>query len=400
MRMKAAVLEAFGRPLVVDEVELAVPRRGEVLVRLAASGLCHTDLHAMTGDRPRPLPAVLGHEGAGVVEVVGEGVSGVKVGDHVVCSWAPNCGHCFYCDEGQPILCEELNAASPAGVLFDGTTRLGRDGRPIYHFTMVSSHAEYCVVPEAAAVPIPEEMPLDRACLIGCGVLTGVGAVIRNAQVRPGSSVVVFGCGGVGLNVVQGARLAGAGTIVAVDLKPKKLEWARTFGATHTVDASTTDPVEAARELTDGRGADYAFEAVGHPGSIRGALAAVRKGGRLVILGMAPAGTDLTVPFDLLLGEKVITRSSYGGGLPRVDFPRLAKLYLDGKLMLDELITMRLPLEDINEGFRRMEAGDVARAVVVFPGAGGAPAAATPAERRASDDGHLSGGPEAARSER
>jgi NDMA-dependent alcohol dehydrogenase len=366
VQVKAAILVAVREPLVVDDVELAEPKRGEVLVRLAASGLCHTDLHAMTGDRPRPLPAVLGHEGAGVVEAVGDGVSRIRVGDHVICSWAPNCGHCFFCDRGQPVLCEALTAASPAGVLFDGTPRMSRHGQPVYHFTMVSSHAEYCVVPEDAAVPIPTEMPLDRACLIGCGVMTGVGAAMNVARVQPGSSVVVFGCGGVGLNVIQGARLANAATIVAVDLNPRKLEWARTFGATHTLDATTVDPVAAVADLTDGRGADYAFEAVGHPESIRNTLAAVRKGGRVVILGMAPAGTELSIPFDLLLGEKQITRSSYGDARPRVEFPRLVQLYLQGKLLLDELISTRLSLSDINDGFARVAAGDVARAVVTF----------------------------------
>jgi S-(hydroxymethyl)glutathione dehydrogenase/alcohol dehydrogenase len=288
------------------------------------------------------------------------------VGDHVICSWAPNCGQCFFCDHDQPILCERLNAASPAGCLFDGSSRLSRNGETVYHFTMVSSHAEYCVVPEAAAVPIPKEMPLDRACLIGCGVMTGVGAVVNIARVRPGSSVVVFGCGGVGLNVIQGARLANAATIIAVDLNPKKLEWARTFGATHTVDAGQTDAVAVVRDLTGGRGADYAFEAIGQPATIRNTLAAVRKGGKAVILGMAPAGTELSIPFDFLLGEKQITRSSYGGARPRVDFPRLAQLYLQGQLMLDELISARLSLSDINAGFRQVEAGDVARAVVIF----------------------------------
>jgi Zn-dependent alcohol dehydrogenase len=209
-------------------------------------------------------------------------------------------------------------------------------------------------------------MPLDRACLIGCGVMTGVGAAMNVARVQPGSSVVVFGCGGVGLNVIQGARLANAATIVAVDLNPRKLDWARTFGATHTVDATAVDPVEAVRDLTAGRGADYAFEAVGHPESIRNTLGAVRKGGRAVILGMAAAGTELTIPFDLLLGEKQITRSSYGNSRPRVEFPRLVQLYLQGKLLLDELISTRLSLSDINDGFARVEAGDVARAVVIF----------------------------------
>ena len=212
-------------------------------------------------------------------------------------------------------------------------------------------------------------MPLDRACLIGCGVMTGFGAATRIARVQPGTTVVVFGCGGVGLNVVQGARLAQAAVIVAVDLVPAKLEWARTFGATHTINAAEGDPVEAVRQLTAGRGADYAFEAVGHPVSIRNAIAAARKGGSVVILGMAPAGTDVTVPFDSLLGEKQITRSSYGGGRPRVDFPRLARPYLDGRLLLDELITMRLPLAAINDGFRHVEHGDVARAVIIFPSA-------------------------------
>jgi Zn-dependent alcohol dehydrogenase len=367
MRIKAAVLYAPKTPLVVEEVELQAPKRGEVLVRLAASGLCHTDMHAMTGDRPRPLPAVLGHEGAGIVEAVGEGVSLVKPGAHVICSWAPNCGHCFYCDLDLPVLCEALTKASPNGVMFDGTTRHAKDGKPIYGFTMVSSHAECCVVPEAGAIPIPREIPLDRACLIGCGVMTGVGAVARNARVDPGSRVVVFGCGGVGLNVIQGARLANASTIIAVDLRDQKLEWARTFGATHVFNATSGDPVEYVRSLTRGRGADYAFEAVGDPRTIEQTLASARRGGKVVILGMAPVGTTLTIPFDLILGEKQITRTSYGAGKPRVDFPRLVELYLNRKLMLDELITMRLPLADINQGFARMEQGEIARAVVTFP---------------------------------
>jgi S-(hydroxymethyl)glutathione dehydrogenase/alcohol dehydrogenase len=362
----AAVLSEVGKPLVVERIEIAALKPRDVLVRIGASGLCHTDLEVMRGSLQLPLPIVLGHEGAGVVEAVGGEVTRVRRGDHVVCSWSPNCGHCYYCDQGQPILCEAVVAAVAGGHLPDGQSRLSARGAKLHHFSVVSSHAEYCVVPEAGAVPVPKEVPFDRACLIGCGVMTGVGAVLRCARVAPGTSVVVVGCGAVGLNVLQGARLAGARTIVAVDVSERHLALAPGFGATHTIHPGREDATAAVRALTGGRGADYAFEAAGTEASLRETLEAARPGATVVILGKTAVNAMVSLRFGSLMGEKRIVRSSYGGARPRVDFPRIAQAYLDGKLKLDELITHRLSLADINAGFEGMERGEVTRAVVVF----------------------------------
>lgn len=366
METSAAVLHEVGKPLVVERVEIAALKPRDVLVRIGASGLCHTDFEVMRGSLPLPLPIVLGHEGAGVVEAVGNEVTRVRRGDHVVCSWSPNCGHCFYCDQGEPILCEPLVAAVGAGTLPDGQSRLSLRGARLHHFSVVSSHARHSVVPEAGAVPVPKEVPFDRACLIGCGVMTGVGAAVRVARVAPRSSVVVVGCGAVGLNVLQGARLAGARTIIAVDVSERHLAMAPGFGATHTVHAGREDPAAAVRALTGGRGADYAFEAAGNEASLQHTLEAARPGAAVVILGKTAVGAKVSLRFGSLMGEKRIVRSSYGGARPRVDFPRLAQAYLDGALRLDELITHRLTLADINAGFEGMERGEVTRAVVVF----------------------------------
>ena len=365
MDMTAAVLYEAGQPLQVETVQLDDPRAGEVLVRLKATGLCHTDWTVISGERPFPLPVVLGHEGAGVVEAVGAGVRSVKPGDHVVCSWTPHCGHCFYCDEHLPFWCEELAQAAPHGVLFDGTSRLHADGRQLHHWTTVSSYAQYTVIPEAGAVRIPRDVPFDSACLIGCGVMTGYGAVVRHAQVKAGSSVVVFGCGGVGLNVIQAAALVGAATIIGVDTVDRKLAWARDFGATHTLNASE-DPVEQIRELTSGRGADYSFEAVGHPTPLVQAIEAGRPGSKIVLLGAGSQDMTVTMPYNLFRGDKQITRLTYGQGLPHLDFPQIANLYSQGRLKLDELVSVRLPLAEINAGFERMLGGDIIRAVVVL----------------------------------
>jgi S-(hydroxymethyl)glutathione dehydrogenase/alcohol dehydrogenase len=366
MKMKAAVLNATPGKLSVEEVEIGDPGPGEVRVKLAASGLCHTDWETMHGYQPVNLPAIIGHEGAGVVDAVGPGVTRVKPGDHVVCSWSPNCGHCFYCDQGQPILCEEARQANASGVLFDGTTRMYRNGAPVYYYSLVSSHAEYNIIPEQAAVPVRKDFPLDRAALLGCAVMTGYGGAVHAARIKPGSSVVVIGCGAVGLSAIQGARLGNASVIVGVDINPLKLQWARKMGATHVVNSAEEDPVAVVRKLTQGRGADTAIEAAGHNITLRQTLEASRPGARVVILGKTPVGQEITLPFTLLMGEREIVRTSYGMSRPRLDFPRLADLYMEGKLLLDEMMTMRLPLEQINDGFAALEQGNVARALVIF----------------------------------
>jgi S-(hydroxymethyl)glutathione dehydrogenase/alcohol dehydrogenase len=365
MDMTAAVLYEAGQPLRVEQVQIDEPRAGEVLVRLKATGLCHTDWTVISGERPFPLPVVLGHEGAGIVEAVGAGVTSVRPGDHVVCSWTPNCGHCFYCDEHLPFWCEELAQAAPHGVLMDGTSRLHAEGQKLHHWSSVSSHAQYTVIPESGAVRISQGVPFDSACLIGCGVMTGYGAVVRHAAVKAGSSVVVFGCGGVGLNVIQAAALVGAATIIAVDLVDQKLTWAKDFGAIHTINAKD-DPLEQIRALTAGRGADYCFEAVGHPTPLVQAIEAGRPGATIVLLGAGAQDMTVTVPYNLFRGDKQITRLTYGQGIPQVDFPRIAELYSQGRLKLDELVSTRLPLAEINSGFERMLKGDIIRAVVML----------------------------------
>ena len=366
MRFRAAVLHQIDAPLRVQEVEMAALRPGDVLVRVQASGLCHTDLEVIQGSLAYPLPIVLGHEGAGIVEAVGSDVLSVKPGDHVICSWNPSCGHCFYCDRDQPILCEPFTRHQPQGHLLDGMSRLSVDGRKLHHFSVVSSHAEYCVVPEAGAVVVPKEIPFDRACLIGCGVMTGVGGAARVARIDGGSSVAVIGCGAVGLNAVQGAILQRADTVIALDRDPARLAMARVFGATHTVDAGSNDCVGQIKALTGGRGADYVIECAGHEQAFRLSPEILRPGGQLIWLGKINVDRDVAFRWGALMGEKRIVRSSYGGARPRRDFPWLSRLYLAGKLKLDELITQRLRLEEINEGFAAMTRGEIVRAVIVF----------------------------------
>ena len=364
MEFKAAVLTKTGGPLEICDVQIPELKPGDVLVRIMASGLCHTDLEAIQGRLNLPLPLIPGHEGAGVVEAVAPDVTGLKPGDHVVCSWNPYCGHCFYCDEGQPILCEARTGNEPKGFLLDGSTRLRFNGDNLYHYSMVCSHAQYCVVPESGAVAVPKEIPFDRACLLGCGVMTGVGAVIRRARVRPGSSVAVLGCGSLGLNVVQGARMAGAEKIIAIDIRDDKLQKAVQFGATHTLNANEVDLVEAIKDETAGRGTDYTFEAAGIDHTIQPSLDVTRPGGNLILLGKTEVDKQLPLRWGSLMPERVITRSSYGGARPKIDFPFLARAYLEGNLMLDELIDKRIKLEEINDGFADLEAGWLVRAVI------------------------------------
>ncbi|MEQ8671945.1 MAG: Zn-dependent alcohol dehydrogenase [Aggregatilineales bacterium] len=369
MRIQAAVLNAPNTPFDIESLELAYPQRGEVRVKLAASGVCHSDYHLMAGTTLHPMPVVCGHEGAGVVEAVGEGVSRVKVGDHVTLSWTPDCGECFYCRAGKPNLCETYTEPIWAGTMLDGTTRLDREGEPIYLYCGLGTFSEYTVVPEQSCIPIRKDVPLKIASLIGCAVATGVGAVIYTAGVRPGESVVVFGCGGVGLNVIQGAALAGAGVIIAVDLNEEKMKLARAFGATHTVlsNSDDEDTLKQIRDLTGGRGADVAFEAVGLPALQELALAAARPGGKIVLAGLAPMGSSTNLPGSILTRqEKTVMGSYYGTVNPARDFPLLLDLYMAGKLKLDELISKEYTLDQINEAFDSMLQGEVARGIIVY----------------------------------
>jgi S-(hydroxymethyl)glutathione dehydrogenase / alcohol dehydrogenase len=366
VKFQAAVLTRVGQPITIETLDMAALAPTDVLVRIRASGLCHTDLEVIQGSLAYPLPIVLGHEGAGVVEAVGSEVTQVAPGDHVICSWNPNCGHCYYCERDLPILCEPFSRNQPRGFLLDGRSRMSRAGSTVYHYSVTSTHAQYTVVPQSGAVRIPPEIAFDRACIIGCGVMTGVGAAVRKAKVAAGSNVVVIGCGAVGLNVLQGAKLVDAGRIIAVDVGEIKLERARQFGATHTIDAAAGDVVEQVKALTEGRGADYVFESAGHARTFRLAVEAVRPGGEVVWLGKINVNEEVSFRWGSLMGERRIVRSSYGDARPRRDFPWLVREYLNGRLKLDELITRRIKLEEINEGFASLARGEGIRTVVVF----------------------------------
>jgi Zn-dependent alcohol dehydrogenase len=362
--MKAAVLYEPGQPLQIEEVELAPPRAGEVMVKVAAAGVCHSDYHVMSGDMPAALPAVLGHEGAGVVEEVGPAVTTVRPGDRVVLLWRTSCGHCEYCSTGRPALCPNGMALRNNGYLPDGTTRLARDGREIRHWVGVSCFAERTVCSEHAVLKIPDDVPLPVAAVAGCAVMTGVGAVINTARVPPGSTVLVIGAGGVGLCAIMGAVVAGAARIIAADLNPAKLELASSFGATDVVDSSSEDVVRAVRDLAGG--VDYAFEVIGRSETVVQALRAVRMGGTAVAVGVAPSGTTANVNiYDLVLQEKTLKGSLYGSARPEADFPRLFDLYRRGRLPLDRLLSREWPLASINEAYDALIAGTVARSIVV-----------------------------------
>ncbi len=363
MQFQAAVLHQTRSPLQIETVTLTGLKPTDVLVQLHASGLCHTDLEVIEGDLPYPLPIVLGHEGAGVVHAIGSEVTHVKVGDSVICSWNPHCGLCFYCQRQQPILCEPFSRHQPLGRLLDGESRYRLGTDMLHHFSVVSSHAQYCVVPASGAVPIPPEMPFAPACLIGCGVMTGVGAVVRKAQVSPGTLVAVVGAGAVGLNVVQGAVIAHAARIIAIDRDPRRLALARQLGATDTL-LVHDQVVDEVKSLTGGRGADHVFEAAGNERSLQTSLEITRPGGHLVILGKTAVQRQVSLRFGSLMGEKQIVRSSYGGASPLRDFPWLCSLYLKGQLKLDELIDQQLPLSRINEGFDQMRQGQAVRTVI------------------------------------
>lgn len=367
LRFKAAVLRSPRTPLAIETVTARPLGPEDVLVRVRAAGLCHTDLEVIEGQLVFPTPIVLGHEAAGVVERVGPAVRTLSPGDPVILHWNPHCGHCFYCDRDQPILCEGYVANGAKAGGFDGKpVYASAEGAPIHNLMYLGAFGEYCVVPAQSAIRIPAAMPFDRACLIGCGVMTGVGAATRIARLEWGATALVLGCGAVGLSAVQGARLAGAKQIIAVDLADPKLDTARKVGATHVVNAKREDVVTITKSLTNGRGADAVFESAGSPQTFRSSVEAVRPGGQVVWLGKTGVNDDVAFRWGALMQEKRITRSSYGGARPERDFPLMAESYLRGELKLDELISRRIRLEEINDGFAALKRGEVIRAVVTF----------------------------------
>ena len=368
MQTQAAVVYEYGQPYQVETLELDEPREREVLVRVAAAGICHSDEHVRIGEMRALLPMALGHEGAGVVERVGPGVTRCKPGDHIVFSFIPACGRCRFCLMGLSNLCVMQNRTM-GGPRLDGSYRM-RDGarREIGQFCLISTFSEWTVAPEESIVVIDNDVPLDKAALVGCGVSTAFGAVTRRARVEPGSSALVMGCGGIGINVVQSLAIAGAAEIIAVDIVDAKLEAARAFGATHTLNARQDDVPKAARGLTANQGVDYAFEVTGVPGAITQAFAATRKGGTVVLIGISPADQrSLPIaPQELVLLQKSVLGTLYGSTQAANDIPKLLGLYKAGKLKLDELVTRTYTLDDINQGYADLTAGQNLRGVITF----------------------------------
>ncbi|HTT76457.1 MAG TPA: Zn-dependent alcohol dehydrogenase [Candidatus Binataceae bacterium] len=360
--MKAAVFHGPNHPLSIEDVEIDKPREREVLVRTVASGVCHSDLHFVDGFYPYPAPAVMGHEAAGVAEQVGRDVTYIKPGDHVIACLSVFCGYCEDCMSGHPNRCSNQKATQRTK---DESPRLSQKGAPVKQFANLSTYAEQILVHENALVKITKDMPLDRAALIGCGVTTGVGAVLNTARIEPGSTVAVFGCGGVGLAAIQGARIAGARRIIAVDKFPGKLELAKRLGATDGVDTSQVDAVKAIRELTNG-GVDYAFEAVGLKVLAEQCFEAIKNGGTATVIGMVPVGQKVAINGAKLLTERKLQGSNMGSNRFRIDMPRYVDYYLQGRLNLDDMISKRGRLEDVNTAFEAMKKGEVARTVLMF----------------------------------
>ncbi len=366
MKVRAAVLEKVGGPIEVQELDLQEPQAGEVLVKVLATGVCHSDWHLVTGDTKHPLPVVLGHEGAGIVEALGSGVEGLEVGDLVSLNWAPSCGVCFYCTHGRPALCAAYVGPVWQGTMLDGTTRFSRRGEPVYHYSALACFAERVVVPEVCCVKMPPLLSPDIAAVIGCAVTTGVGSVLNTAHVEAGSTVVVIGAGGVGLSTVIGAKYAGAGTIIVCDPLESRRDAAMQLGGTLAL--SSADP-SAVRSLTEGRGADYVFECVGTPALQELAFECARPGGTVVFSGLSPNGSSTNLPGSRIVREeKTVMGSYYGTADPKRDFPKYAELYQMGKLPLDQLVSHCYTLDQINEAYADMLNGVSTRGVVVFEG--------------------------------
>jgi S-(hydroxymethyl)glutathione dehydrogenase/alcohol dehydrogenase len=359
--VKAAVLRELNKPFSIEDVAVDRPGPREVLLRTAAAGICHSDMHFQEGKYLWPMPCVLGHEGAGVVEAVGSDVNYVRPGDHVITCVSVFCGQCESCLRGRPHMCSKQGLLRDAGA----PPALHQGGKPVHQMMGLSCYAEQMLVHENAVVKIERDVPLDKAALIGCAVTTGVGAVLNTAKVEPGSTVAVVGCGGIGLNAVQGARLAGAARIIAVDRIASKLELARVFGATDAVDAAAGDPVEQVKQLTSG-GVDYAFEAIGLKQTAEQCFAMLKPGGLAVVIGMIPLGTKLEIHGVELLSEKRLTGTNMGSNRFRIDMPNYVRFYLQGRLNLDDLVSRRLSLDQINQGFDALRTGEVARSVIVM----------------------------------
>ncbi|MBD2277627.1 S-(hydroxymethyl)glutathione dehydrogenase/class III alcohol dehydrogenase [Aphanizomenon flos-aquae] len=369
MEVKAAVAYTPGKPLTIETVQLAPPQAGEVLIEIKASGVCHTDAFTLSGDDPEGLfPAILGHEGAGIVVEVGADVKSLKPGDHVIPLYTPECRQCDYCLSFKTNLCQAIRGTQGQGLMPDGTSRFSIGGDRIHHYMGTSTFANYTVLPEIAVAKIREDAPFDKVCYIGCGVTTGIGAVIYTAKVEPGANVVVFGLGGIGLNVIQGARMVGANKIIGVDINPKKRELAEKFGMTHFVNPQEVagDLVPYLVDLTKG-GADYSFECIGNVNTMRQALECCHKGwGVSVIIGVAGAGKEISArPFQLVTG-RVWKGSAFGGARGRTDVPKIVDWYMDGKINIDDLITHVMPIERINDAFDLMHRGESIRSVVTF----------------------------------
>lgn len=368
MKTRAAVAWKAGQPLTVEQVELEGPRAGEVLVEIKATGICHTDYYTLSGADPEGLfPAILGHEGAGVVVDVGPEVKSLKKDDHVIPLYTPECRECKFCLSTKTNLCQAIRGTQGRGLMPDGTSRFSLNNEPILHYMGTSTFANYIVVPEIALAKIRSDAPFDKVCYIGCGVTTGIGAVLFTAKVEAGANVAVFGLGGIGLNVIQGAKMIGADKIIGVDINPARETMAREFGMTHFINASDTENiVDAVIQLTDG-GADYSFECIGNSKVMRQALECTHKGwGRSIIIGVAEAGAEIsTRPFQLVTGRKW-EGTAFGGARGRTDVPKIVDWYMNGKIKIDSLITHTLRLDDINEGFRLMKAGESIRSVVIY----------------------------------
>ena len=369
MKIKAAVAWGPGQPLKIEDVDLAPPKAGEVLVKMIATGVCHTDAFTLSGEDPEGLfPVILGHEGGGIVYEVGAGVTSLKKGDHVIPLYTPECRECKFCLSGKTNLCVKIRATQGKGLMPDGTTRFSKDGKPIFHYMGCSTFAEYTVVPEIALAKVNDKAPLDKVCLLGCGVTTGIGAVLNTAKVEKGATVAVFGLGGIGLSVVQGAKMAGASRIIAIDINDAKWEMAQKFGATDFVNPKKhTKPIQQVIvEMTEW-GVDYSFECVGNVQLMRAALECAHRGwGQSVIIGVAGAGQEIsTRPFQLVTG-RVWKGTAFGGVKGRSELPGYVEQYMSGKIKIDEMVTDTLPLKDINKAFDDMHAGKSIRSVIVF----------------------------------
>lgn len=372
MKVKAAVAWAPNQPLSIEEVDLEAPKKGEVLVKIIASGVCHTDAYTLSGDDPEGIfPVILGHEGGGIVEALGEGVTSLEVGDHVIPLYIPECGECKFCKSGKTNLCQRVRETQGKGLMPDGTSRFSKDGKPIYHYMGTSTFAEYTVVPEISLAKINKEAPLDKVCLLGCGVTTGIGAVLNTAKVEENSTVAVFGLGGIGLSVIQGAKMAKAKRIIAIDINPDKFSMAEKFGATDFINPKSPELAgksiqDYIVEITDG-GVDYSFECVGNTDLMRIALECCHKGwGESIIIGVAAGGAEIsTRPFQLVTG-RTWKGSAFGGVKGRSELPGLVNKYISGDINLDDLVTFSMPLEDINKAFDYMHEGKSIRSVINF----------------------------------